>query len=158
MNAFQNERAFEIYVRNIIQEHIVNQHADFMLLENKKAVDILICRNEPKPAVFFLEVKYHQNSHGRLGFGSSKGVGFQPEIVDRKPDYFEKNLRWVIGHADTHEKGILFVPSSTIREFLSGGAVGQKFNNIQKRIFSSDLQRLDEAQFIEALEEWLKQP
>lgn len=133
-------------------ERICVRHSDLVLFQNKKAVDILVCRNGNNPALFFIEVKYHKKSHGRLGFGSSKGVGFQPEIVSKAPIYFESNLRWVIG-ADGFD-GVLFEPSKTIREYISGGAIGDKFNNIQSKIFR-DLKGLQAAQLERSLEEWL---
>jgi hypothetical protein len=104
--------------------------------------------------VYFIEVKFHQFSHGRLGFGSRSGAGFQPEIVTRKPVYFETNLRWILASEGHTQKGVLFVPSETIRKYLSGGVVGEKFNNIRARIFD-EIPSLSETELIEALGAWL---
>ena len=79
---FKNETEFEHYLRQLIADRITAQYPHIYALDNKKAVDILICRDSPlSSALYFLEVKYHKKSHGRLGFGSRNGGEFQPEIV-----------------------------------------------------------------------------
>jgi len=150
---FKNETEFENYIRQLIADRITAKHAHVYALDNKKAVDILICRDAPlRPALYFLEVKYHKKSHGRLGFGSRGGGGFQPEIVSRKPEYFETNLRWVIGSEEQND--FLFVSSDVVRQFISGGEVGDKFNNIQTRIFT-EASGCGEEQFVEELTNWV---
>ncbi len=151
---FTNEKKFEEHVRRIIAENITAKYNDIYALDNKKAGDILICRDKPKPALFFLEVKYHKSSHGRLGFGGSSGIGFQPEILSKKPIYFESNLRWVIASEEHTETGIIFVPSEVIRKYVSGGTVGNKFNNIQAKIFH-EVSGYGEQEFVAELSEWL---
>ena len=151
---FKSETEFELYLRGLIQKRICDNHPELILFDNKKAVDILICRNGESPALFFLEVKYHKKSHGRLGFGSSSGVGFQPEIISKAPDYFESNLHWLISGEGHIENGIIFTSSSVIRQYLSGGEVGQKFNNIQQRIFK-EVEGYDEEALVKELESWL---
>src|SRR5688572_1362357 len=98
---FASEAEVERYIRSLIQEHITRLSPELYALRNKKAVDILICREGDQPALFFIEVKYHQLAHGRLGFGGKEGGGFQPEIVKGAPRYFEENLRWVLA-SDRH--------------------------------------------------------
>ncbi|MBL4588646.1 MAG: hypothetical protein JKY11_01015 [Alphaproteobacteria bacterium] len=151
---FKNEGAFEVYLRSLIQTRICDKYPELMLFENKKAVDILICRNGEKPELFFIEVKYYKKSHGRLGFGSASGVGFQPEIVSKSPDYFESNLRWIIAGEGYSNKGALFVPSKIIRRYLSGGTVDKKHNNIQKKILE-EIEGLDEDSLVQEIESWL---
>ncbi|MEZ9601121.1 hypothetical protein AB4232_20170 [Vibrio sp. 10N.286.46.A8] len=151
---FDNESKFESYLRELIETKICSKYKDLVLFENKKAVDILICRNGENPSLFFIEVKYHKKSHGRLGFGSSSGAGFQPEIIARSPDYFESNLRWIIAGEGREDSGIIFVSSSVIRNYLSGGAVGQKFNNIQQKIFR-EVGGFTEDTLVSELESWL---
>jgi|GEM_PF-686939 len=154
---FANEGKLEEYVRSLIEDHVTKENPQIYTLKNKKAVDIVVCRDGIAPAVFFIEVKYHQIAHGRLGFGHGKGGGFQPEIVIRQPKYFEQNLRWVLA-SETHvEKGVLFVPSRTIRRYVSGGAVDEKFNNIRRKIFD-EVPLLQESSLISALREWLVYP
>lgn len=151
---FASEAEFEAYIRKLISDEITAKNRSIYALENKKAVDILMCRDAPEPDIFFIEVKYHKKAHGRLGFGSSSGGGFQPEIVSRKPTYFESNLRWAIASEAHPENGIIFVPSDVIRKYVSGGEVGQKFNNIQAKIFR-EVSGFDEQGFISELIKWV---
>jgi len=151
---YRNESDFEGYLRGLIAERVTKANPSIYALKNKKAVDILICKDRPQPALYFIEVKYHQAAHGRLGFGSGNGGGFQPEIVSAKPAYFESNLRWVLA-SEEHEPGkVLFLPSEVIRRYLAGGEVGEKFNNIQRRIFLAE-RWLTEREFVEQLRQWL---
>jgi hypothetical protein len=151
---FGSEAEFKAYVRQLIANKITAKNRSIYALDNKKAVDILICRDAPEPDLFFLEVKFHKTSHGRLGFGSSSGGEFQPEIVSKEPVYFESNLRWVIASEAHPENGIIFAPSDVIRQYVSGGKVGQKFNNIQAKIFR-EVSGLDEKGFVAALSKWV---
>lgn len=151
---YQTESEFEEYIRCLISKHITKANPAIYALKNKKAVDIIICKDTLPHELFFIEVKYHQKNHGRLGFGSRKGGGFQPEIVSTKPAYFERNLRWVLASKE-HEPGkVLFLTSEVIRHYLAGGRVAEKFNNIQRRIF---LQQswLNEQEFVDQLRQWL---
>lgn len=151
---YQNESDFEAHVRTLITDYVTKPFPSIYALKNKKAVDILICKDGPQPALYFIEVKYHQTAHGRLGFGSRNGGGFQPEILSTRPAYFERNLRWVLG-SEKHEPGkFLFLPSEVIRKYVAGGEVGEKFNNIQKRIFVAECW-LEEMEFVEQLRHWL---
>lgn len=149
---FTSEIQFENYIRELIRKHITSKDKDTYALLNKKAVDIIVCKDKPKPKLFFLEVKYHINKHGRLGFGSGAGGGFQPEILSKRPKYFEKNLRWVISAEDSDK--ILFITNDTLLKYISGGTIGQKFNNIQKKIFTQE-NGLTEKEFIAGLINWL---
>jgi hypothetical protein len=89
-----------------------------------------------------------------LGFGGNNGGGFQPEIMTRKPAYLEKNLRWALA-SETHQpRKVLFLPSETLRKYVSGGKVEQKFNNIQSRLFREQ-QGLTEDAFVRELRRWL---
>jgi hypothetical protein len=151
---FNDEAELEEYVRSLISDRITKKNRNIYALENKKAVDILICRDGKAPALFFLEIKYHQKTHGRLGFGSGGGSGFQPEIVSKRPRYFEEHLRWILASEEHQDVGILFLDSVTINSYISGGEVGQKFNNIQKKIFA-EVTGLSEQQFVEQLSNWL---
>lgn len=149
---FTSETQFENYIRELIQKHVTSNNKDTYALINKKAVDIIVCKDKPSPKLFFIEVKYHINKHGRLGFGSGAGGGFQPEILSKRPKYFEENLRWVISTEDSNK--ILFLTNVTLLEYISGGTIGKKFNNIQKKIFTSE-NGLSENEFIAELLKWL---
>lgn len=149
---FESELHAERQVRQIIRDRITARNPHIYALENKKAVDIVICRDGHSPALFFVEVKFHKAKHGRLGFGSSSGGGFQPEILQRSVRYFERNLRWVL--ASEEHDGYVFVDSTTIRNYIAGGNIGEKFNNIQSRIFKQEA-LLSQEDFTNALTRWL---
>ncbi len=131
-----SETEFENLIRQIIHQDILTKRSDLILLTNKKAVDIVICKNQPKPTLFFLEIKYHKNNHGRLGFGQGKGGGFQPEILTKRPDFFENNLRWILGSEDSDFFYLL--DNNVLAKYLQGGNVGEKFNGIQKKLFKDE--------------------
>ncbi|MBS0480369.1 MAG: hypothetical protein JSR79_13870 [Proteobacteria bacterium] len=153
--AFANEAELERYVREVIQSRVTTRHPHIYTLENKKAVDILICRDGPDPALFFLEVKFHRHGHGRLGFGSGNGRGFQPEILQRKPAYFERNMRWVLA-SETHEPDkIRLLTSADVRKYVAGGVIGQKFNNLQTRLWRES-PYLSHGDFASELEAWVR--
>lgn len=149
-----NERQFEAYIRRLISTNITSRNPKIYVLKNKKAVDIVICRDGRKPALFFIEVKFYDPKHGRLGFGGQNGGGFQPEIVERKPRYFEHNLRWVLASKVDQPGKLIFAPTSTIRKYIAGGSLGKKHNNIQKRIFQEQ-KWLGTDEFVAGLRSWL---
>jgi hypothetical protein len=151
---YESEGKFEAYIRQLIQEHVTKLDRRIYTLRNKKAVDIIICKDTPQPQLFFIEIKYHKSNHGRLGFGSGKGGGFQPEIVSQKPAYFETNLRWALASEVHQPEKVLFLSSEVLRQYLSGGKVGEKFNNIQAKVFREQ-PWLSEQQFIRELRLWL---
>lgn len=152
MENINNETEFENHIRQIIQHEILTSNLDLTLLTNKKAVDIVICRNNPNPTIFFLEIKYHKINHGRLGFGQGKGAGFQPEILSRRPDIFETNLRWIIGSEESDKYFLL--DNSELSNFLQGGGVGDKFNGIQKKLFKDSV-GINREELINKLRNWL---
>lgn len=152
---FNSETEFEAYLRELIQSRICSNNPDLQLLDNKKSVDILICRNGANSKAFFIEVKFHKKSHGRLGFGSGGGKGIQPEVVSKQPDYFETHLRWIIADETTNNSNMLFIPTSTLVNYLSGKTVGEKHNNIQQRIFK-EVEGFDEDGLLKQLTDWLE--
>lgn len=149
---FENEKIFEEHIRNLISKHILPKDKELIMFQNKKAVDVLLCRNGKKPALYFIEIKYHKRSHGRLSTGHSKGGGSQPEILSRLPLYFEKNMRWVLGVEDM--EGYFLLQNSQLVKHIAGGVIGKKYNNIQMKLFKEELS-LNEKQFITALKDWL---
>jgi len=151
---YKNEIELEKYVRKLIKNNITIKNKNIYALTNKKVVDIVVCKDGKNPALFFLEIKYYQKSHGRLSLGSGNGVGFQPEILSKSPNYFESNLRWVIASEEFPNK-MIFASSKTISKYVSGGKVSNKFNNIQARIFK-EVPLIDESIFIKELKKWIK--
>lgn len=155
--AYEGEADFEKCLREIINNTIIREDNCLTLLSNKKAVDILIHKRNPKPELFFIEVKYHKHTHGRLGFGNNKGAGFQPEILEKIDhlEYFKTNLRWILACDDNQYEGLfLFLTSEQINNFISGNKIGKKFNNIKLSIFNSS-EWLSEDQLLIALKKWL---
>lgn len=150
---FESEKLFEEHIRNLITKHILPKDKELIMFQNKKAVDVLLCRNGKKPALYFIEIKYHKRSHGRLSTGHSKGGGFQPEILSRLPVYFEKNMRWVLGVEDM--EGYFLLQNSQLVKHIAGGVIGKKYNNIQMKLFKDEIS-LNEKQFITALKDWLQ--
>jgi hypothetical protein len=149
---FNNEYNFEKYIRELIDKNISSIDKKIYALRNKKAVDIIICDDNTPPKLFFIEIKYFKNNHGRLGFGGGQGGGFQPEILLKRPIYFEQNLRWILGREDNDK--IFFLSNKQISKYYSGGIIGEKFNNIQTIVFKNE-KGLLEKEFLEELINWI---
>lgn len=150
--SFESEKEFEQHLRERVISPLLADRSDFHLMKSKKAVDILICRNGIKPALFFIEVKYHRNNHGRLGFGQAKGGGFQPELLMKNPDYFNSNMRWIIGLEG--EEGYLFLNNDEIIATVNGGKVEEKYNGIRVNELKK-LTFLDLGQLQEEISKWI---
>lgn len=153
---FENEMALEKFIRSEIACHITQRYPDIYCLNNKKAVDILVCKDSPTPALFFIEVKYHKANHGRLGFGSSNGGGFQPEILTKLPAYFKQNLRWVLASEIHYPDRVIMLDCEQISQFVAGGSIGQKFNNFQPKIWK-EANWLSHDEFRGKLTAWMTQ-
>lgn len=149
---FLSEKEFEAHLRKEIISPLLRKHKDFYLMESKKAVDILICKNGIKPGLFFIEVKYHRSNHRRLGFGQGKGGGFQPELLINNPSYFQANMRWILGVEE--QNGYLFLTNDEIVKSVSSGNVEKKYNNIQTRIFK-ERKLLTSSQLKAEISKWL---
>ena len=98
---FKNEKSLEKRIRELINEHVARE-SEILVLEYKTISDIIICRQGHSPGIFFIEVK-HYKQYERIGIGNQKGEGIQPEILKKRPEYLESNLRWLIGQF--HEGG-----------------------------------------------------
>ena len=151
---FPNERAFEDHLRDIIASRITSEIPSVYALEHKTVGDIVIMRDGTSPAMFFLEVKYFQLSKGRLGVGTGSGGGIQPEMLKRRPAYLETNLRWVLASDSHSSKGYWFVTSAVVCQYVAGGAIGTKQNNIQKRLFRQH-PSIDNSELVDQLKRWL---
>jgi len=153
---FTDEHDLESHLRQLIKSQITTKHPYIYAFENKKAVDVVICRDGKEPAVFFLEVKLFQAKHGRLGIGTGGGTGYQPEIIARSPHYLETHLRWVIVDSRQTVPSFLFIPTSIVAKYLSGKTISAKFNNIQLGIFRQ-VTAFSESQLIDEMSKWLLQ-
>jgi hypothetical protein len=149
---FQNERELELYIRKLITKKILPLDEDLIMIQNKKAVDILICRNGKKPALYFIEIKYHKTNHGRLGTGHGKGGGIQPEILKLQPVYFKKQMRWILG-SEVHN-GFWMLDNKELVRYIAGKEIGEKYNNIQKKLFT-EVESCNEKQLIQLLKDWM---
>ena len=152
MQNIHSEIEFENHLRNNIMLPLLSSHLEFQLYDFKKAVDILIAKNGTNPQLYFIEVKYHKRRHGRLGFGQGQGAGFQPEVLRNRTDYFENNLIWILGHEE--REGYWLVNNETLRNYLNGGGVGEKYNGIQMKLFR-EIQPLTSEEIIDNLSNWL---
>lgn len=151
MKNIANEKGLEKQIRKVLQENINNQR--YKVLENKDVVDIIISNNQ-KEYLYFIEVKYYVPSHFRLQIGQKKGSGFQPEILQNQYPYFEKYMRWILGHKAL--EGYWFVDNNIIRQYASGGKIEKKYNSIHKTIFEQ-IQPLTLEELVKRVKHWLEQ-
>lgn len=147
-----NENNFEEYIRELLKKHICIDNSKLYLLKNKNVADIIICNDNPPGDIFFIETKYHKSKHGRIGFGGKAGHGYQPEVLNKNPLFFKRNMRWVIGQE--HSKLIFVLDNETILKYISGNQIGKKYNNIKKEIFDKET-GIGEEQFINIMTNWL---
>lgn len=147
-----NESAFENHIRKDILNDIISRKKNYKLFNFKKAVDVLIAKNGTNPELFFLEIKYHIESSGRLGIGQAQGRGFQPEVLKDKTDYFENNLRWILGKEDSEE--YWFVDNNKIRKYLNAGSIGEKHNGITTKFFK-EVSSMNKTKLTDEIIEWL---
>ena len=149
-----NERAFEDHLRRIIHLHITSEFPHIYALRHKTIADIVVLRDGASPAMFLLEVKYFQLSKGRLGIGTGSGSGIQPEILKGRAAYLETHLRWVFA-SDYHAgSGYWLATSDVVRQFIAGGAIGRKQNNIQEDLFRQR-PSINKTQLVRELKRWL---
>jgi hypothetical protein len=154
--AKEKEIDFENHIREIINNKIICSKSDFILLDSKNVADIIICRNIIVPKLFFIEVKHCSDRKGRIGFGDASGAGFQPEILRKRPKYFEDNLIWIFGKENDDRYYIL--NNSDCLKYVSGGSIGEvggKQNNFQGKLFDI-IRPMDEDNFLEWIENWLQ--
>lgn len=151
---FDNEADFENHLREIISEGITTKMPIIYALKYKTVGDIVLCRDGANPSLFFLEVKYYQLMKGRLGFGNGSGDGIQPEILAKAPQYLESNLKWVFGSDHHSGKGYWLLSSDVVRNYVAGGSIGKKQNNLQEVLFRNE-QSYNRAELTEALLTWL---
>lgn len=96
-----------------------------------------MCYNDSNQSfIAFIEVKYHKSSHGRIGFGNGQGQGFQPEILKKRPNYFEKYMRWVI--ASSESSLCLFFSNEDVRNNCANKIEEGKQNNFTNNLFEKN--------------------
>lgn len=156
MARFNKEDEFEKHLRNLITQKICAINPSIIMFDNKNLADIVICKNEGATGIFFIEVKHLKPSMGRLGIGGKNGTGYQPEIVSKRPEYLESNLRWAL-YSETHENndGIIFISTEQLcSSYLQGNEVSLKYNGIKQDIFNQE-QGLSDDHFIELVRNWI---
>ncbi len=152
MHNILGETQFENHIRQDIISEVLANKSTFKLFNFKKAVDVLIAKNGTNPKLYFIEIKYHKKSHGRLGFGQGKGTGFQPEVLKDKTTYFENNLRWILGHEGSEQYWL--ATNDTIRQYLNGDKVGVKYNGIKLKFFR-EVKPISKSELIRQINSWL---
>lgn len=134
MLQFENEEKLRDWLVNELRKKIEGD--DFKVLDSKNVSDVLICKEGDHPLLLFIEIKLYKLSHSRIGIGNSQGKGFQPEILLKRPIYFDRYLRWLI----VHEAGqCVFLNNETVNKYLIRGHIteGQQ-NNINPNIFEEE--------------------
>jgi len=150
---FKNESEFETHIYGLVEFALESiSQIDFVLLENKRVADIVICRETKQPAIFFLEAKYHMHKNGRIGICSSQGAGFQPEILSKRPKYFDSKFMWVLS-GDFTDK-IYLLNNEKAASYVSGGSIGSKHNNFKRSLFDKE-KSLSEQEFVTEIISWL---
>lgn len=130
------EQELEDKLRYLIQTKVIPECKQIQMLSSKDVTDIICCDNE-KPALFFIEVKHYTIANGRIGFGSRGKITFQPEILKTKPLYFEKNLRWIF--CDENFKDYYILTSEQCRHYVMGDVISyDKQNNFKLDIFKNE--------------------
>jgi hypothetical protein len=152
---FANEQAFEKHLRNLIHEGICIQNPGIVVLENQNLADIVICKNVGATGIFFIEVKHLKPSMNRLGIGGKKGSGYQPELITKRPQYLESNLRWAL-YSETHKNNniILITTEQLCTSYLQGDEVSEKYNGIKQDIFFKE-NGFSDSEFISNIKSWL---
>lgn len=150
---FKNEEEFRGWLITQVERAVKERKLPLVVLESKNVSDVIFCiENIHNPIALFLELKYYTANKNRVNIGNSTGGGFQPEILQKKPLYFSKYLKWVLAHED----GYAFcLETNEVCNYISGGAIkiGHQ-NNIQKGIFNRD-DLIDIGDLPEVLIEWV---
>jgi hypothetical protein len=152
---FNSESEFEEHIRKLIFNEIISSSSNFLLLDNKDVVDIIICDNSIlQPKLFFIEVKFSTQIKGRIGFGTANGTGFQPEILSKRPEYFYQNMLWVFGKEN--DLNYYIFTTNQILNFISGNEIGLKQNNFQQKLFNQPENKYNDQTFLLFVKNWLQ--
>ena len=156
MVQFNNEEELRDWLLSEVRNRINAESLNFQVLESKNVSDILICKeNESLPVLAFIEVKLYKSSSGRINIGTPDTWegGFQPEILSKRPIYFDRYLRWVI----CNENGkCLFTDNEVVSRNLGGGKITKgQWNNIRINIFDKE-KTIDISKITDEIMTWLK--
>ena len=152
---FSKEDEYRDWVQRGLEARLESGQPGYLVLASKNVNDIIVCKEKADGDIaLFVEVKHFTAAKGRLGVGDGKGKGFQPEVLTRKPPYFERYLRWLIG---SEEGWAVLVSSEDLRRHAAGGVFKQgKQNNIQRSVLSLENRRFRLEQSPQAVMEWLE--
>ena len=151
-NSDITEIQIENHIRKIITDEILKNNPHLEMLENKDVFDIIICDNSTTLKLFFIEIKHYSTKNNRMGFGNRYDDGFQPEILSKRPKYFEKYLLWVF--QSENDTNYYIMTNDDCKKFFMGGSIGKKQNNFQKSLFDN-LKPLSENEFLHYIENWI---
>lgn len=148
------ESELEKHIRELIHKTIIFNHPEIQMLESKEVTDIILCKNNlEKPEVFFIELKHYVSSNGRIGFGASGRVTFQPEILKTKPIYFESYTRWIF--CDSNFENYFFLSNEDCRRYISGDNISyDKQNNFKLSLLDKE-PKLSESDLIKKISQWV---
>ena len=155
---FADEKSFEQHVASLLRSKLSG--TNFVVLDSKKVADVVICSDDTEPVAFFLEFKILTPTKNRLGFGDRIGDGFQPEILAKRPKFFERYLRWVLCRCllpQDEDRQFVFATNAKISEYIMGGTIGDKHNNIRPSIFKRE-PLLTESELVNSILSWLHEP
>jgi len=151
----EKEISYEYKVRVLITEKIIPEVPEINILDSKVLSDIIICRNCENPKLFFFEIKHFNYSNNRIGFGSKGKVTFQPEILSKRPKFFEKNMRWVFFMEN--DPSFYVLSNEDCCKYISGESINlNKQNNFKYTSLFRETVPYSESEFIQWLIRWLK--
>jgi len=145
---------FENEIRDIIHNNIIAFSPDFQILKSKNITDIIICRNNNIPKLFFIEIKYYNIKNNRIGFGTKGKICFQPEILLTTPKYFNDNLRWLFKNEIFPDKYYI-LDNNECNKYVRGNNISiDKQNNFSDKLFKN-VEPKSKEELIEYIKIWL---
>jgi len=148
------EISYENRVRTILKEKIMPQYPEIQVLDSKVLADIIICRNDANPKIFFLEIKHSSIRNNRTGFGTRGKVTFQPEILSTRPKYLEDNMRWVF--FKENDPSYYVLSNEDCCKYIMGNSIDVNKQNNFKDVLYRETQPFAEDEFTQWLFSWLK--
>jgi len=149
---FKNEKDFENFVRDLIKNIEIEEGQHLDVFDHQTVNDIFVCRNGEDPKAFFIEIKYFTKKKNRVGIGESKGIGLQVEILEKRPQYLEDYLRWIIAHEDRKDC-YWFIDNETLLKYVNTKSSSSQ-KNISRNLFSNE-KCYSESELIDKLKSWL---
>jgi len=149
---FKDEKDFENFIRGLIKNIEIEEEQHLDVFDHQTVNDIFVCRNGEDPKAFFIEIKYFTKKKNRVGIGESNGTGLQIEILEKRPQYLEDHLKWIIAHEDK-EDCYWFVDNETLLKYVNTKSSSSQ-KNISQKLFSTE-KCYSESELIDKLKNWL---